>query len=146
MTREMLPCRDHAVILQAMDERGCHPRGGIRILTIGACIDDGVIRIVVDVEDGRVRDVNPERAPLECGETSLLVSERRISRCTNRHLWREYNRPTKIDRVRNEVAASRAESRSGLEIRSEQKRNPTHRLQRVELRGHLDWRTHSDRE
>ena len=132
----MLPCRDHAVILQTMDECDAHPRREIRIFAVGARIDDGVIRIVVDVEDRRVRDVNPERAPFECGETSLLVSERRISRCTDRHLWREHNRPAKVDRVGNEVAASRAKSRSGLEIRSEQKRHLAHRLQSVELRRH----------
>src|SRR5438552_429611 len=94
----MLPCRDHAVILQTMDECDAHPRREIRIFAVGARIDVGVIRIVVDVEDRRVRDVNPERAPFECGETSLLVSERRISRCTDPHLWREHNRSSVMKR------------------------------------------------
>src|SRR5450759_5162580 len=119
----MLPCRDHAVILQAVDECDTHPRGELRILAVGACIDDWIIRIVVDVEHRRVRNVNSESAPFECGETSLFVSERGVPRCADCHFRREYDRPSQIDGVGNEVPATGTESGTSLEIRPEQKGN-----------------------
>src|SRR5450759_5202644 len=140
----MLPCRDHAVILQAMNESDTHPRGELRILAIGARIDDGIVRIVVDVEHRRVRDVDSERAPFECGKTSLLISERGVSRCANRHLRWEHDRSSQIDGVGNEVPATCAESGASLEIRPEQKGDLAHRLQCIQLRGHFDGRTHRD--
>ena len=49
VTRKMLSCRDHAVILQPVNERNAHSRCQIRILTIRSGVDDRIIRIVIDV-------------------------------------------------------------------------------------------------
>jgi len=146
MTREMFPRRDHAVILQAVNECDTHPRRQLRILPVRARIDNWIVRIVVDVEHRGVSDVNPECTTFECGETSLLISESGVSRCANRHLRWEDDGSSEIDGVGNEVPAPCAESGARLEIRAEQKGNLAHRLERVQLRGHLYGRPHGDRE
>src|SRR5687767_7995178 len=118
MTGKMLSRRDHPMTLQTFDERDTHSRGQIGILSVGASVDDGVVRIVVHVEYRRVRNVNPERTPFERRQASLLVSERRITSCTDSHLGREDNRAAEVDRIRHEVSAACAKSGARFKIGS----------------------------
>ena len=90
--------------------------------------------------------MNAEGTTFECGETSLLVSERCVTGCANRHLWRKHYRSAKVDGVGNEISTARPESRARFEVSPKQERNITHRLQGIELGGNLSRRTNRDRE
>src|SRR3954464_9463898 len=57
VSRKVLSCRNHAVILQAVYERDAKTRIELRIFAERSGVDDWVVRIVVDVEHGRVRDM-----------------------------------------------------------------------------------------
>jgi hypothetical protein len=146
MTREMLSCRDHAVILDTANERRPHPRRQERILAVRSSVDHRVIRIVVDVQNRSVRDVNSERSSFHRREAALLVSERRVTSCAHRHLGRKHDCPAQIDRIRNEVSAARAKAGASFQIRTEQEWDLRHRLKRVELGRDLCRRSDGDRE
>ena len=134
------------MILQAMNERNSHSRGEIGIFAVRTRVNDRIIRIVVYIEHRRVRDVNSQRTAFLRRETSFLVSECCVTRCPDRHLRREDDRPAEVDRVGNEVPATGAKAGAGLEVRAEQQRNLAHRLKRVELRSDFDRRANGNRE
>ena len=112
---KMLARGEHAMLLNAVDQRRAHVGDEVRILAERAHADDGIRRIVVDVEHRRERDVNAERAALERGDAPLLVRERRIARGAEPHLVGEHRRAAEIDVVRKEVSAALAEAGAGLE-------------------------------
>ena len=142
MTGEVLPCRDHAVILQAVNECDTHPRGELWILSVRARIDDWIVRVVVDVEHRSVGDMNSECAPFQCGETPLLISERGVTSCADGHLGREDDRATEIYRIGDEVTAPGAKSGPCLQISPKKKGHLAHRLERIQLGRHFSWRAH----
>src|SRR5689334_9396708 len=110
MTREVLTGRDHAVILQPVDERDTHLCRKLRVLTVRASVDHRIRRIVIYVQNWRVRDVNSERAAFQRREAALFVSQRGVTRCADRHFWRKDNGSAEINRVRYEVSAPRPEA------------------------------------
>ena len=143
---KMLSCRDHAVILQAMNERDTHSRCELRIFAVRARVDDRIVGIVVDIQNGSVRDVNSKCASFDRRETTFLVSECGITRCSDRHLRREEAGTAEVDRVGNEIPAACAEAGTGFQVGPEQERNLAHRLERVELRRNFCRRAHRYRE
>src|SRR4051812_43595391 len=146
VSREVFSCRDHAVILQSVNERNAHPGRQLWILAIGSRVDDRVRRVVVDVQNRCVCDVYPQCATFLRGQTSLFVSERRIASRAKAHLWRKNQSAAEVDGVGHEIATASTESGACLEVRTNKERDLTHRLQRVELGRELDWRSYRDRE
>ena len=100
----------------------------------------GFAGIVVDVEHWRKRDVDAERAALQCGDPPLLICERGIARRAERHLRRKHRRAAEIDVVRQEVATALAHAGTCLVISAEHERQRAESLHRVDLFGGLDRR------
>src|SRR5512143_3720737 len=57
MPRKMFPGRDHSVRLNSTNERRTKPGGQGGIFSIRARVDDRIRRIVVDIQNWRIRDV-----------------------------------------------------------------------------------------
>src|SRR5438270_4695819 len=87
-----------------------------------------------------------QRPPFQGGEAPFFVGERGISRSSNRHFRREQDRAAEVNCVWNEITAASAKAGARFEIRPEQQRDLAHSLQRVELRGELDWGAHGNGE
>src|SRR6185503_13644022 len=104
------------------------------VLTERASADDGIRRIVVDVEDGPEAHMNAKGSSLQRGDPSNVISERCIARCAERHLQRKNGGAAEIDRVGHEVTTANSEPCSSLEVGAEQQRNARNTLQRVRLR------------
>ena len=73
VSREMLQCREHAVLLQAVHVCLHQLRHGARVLAERADIDDRIERIVVDVGVGREVDVDPDGAAFDGGDAADRV-------------------------------------------------------------------------
>ena len=61
MTREMLPARGDAVLLQTPDDGGPEPSDALGVLGQRAIADDRVLRIGVNVEDRSVVERDARR-------------------------------------------------------------------------------------
>src|SRR5690606_7000945 len=64
---EVLGGGQRAVLLEPADVRGAEARDVGRIFAVAARVDDGVRRVVVDVDDRRVDHVHADGAGLERG-------------------------------------------------------------------------------
>src|SRR4029078_413195 len=102
VTREMFTCRDHAVVLQTVDECNAHPGCQRWVLAVGSRVDHRVRRIVVDVQYGRVGDVYSPRTPFLSAQSPLLIRECRVASRAKAHLGREDQGAAKIDCVGDE--------------------------------------------
>src|ERR1043165_6924787 len=61
MSRKVFPSSQHPVVLDAVNEGNAKLGDELWVFSERPKADDGVLRIVVDVEHGRERDVNAER-------------------------------------------------------------------------------------
>src|SRR3954468_7501298 len=119
MPGEMLPRREHSMILHAAHERGSKLRRQSRVLTERTGANNRVGWIVIDIEHRPEAHMNSECSPLECRYATDLVRERGISRRPERHLQREDSGAAQVDRVGYEVPTTHAEAGPCLEIRAE---------------------------
>ena len=140
VTRKMLAGREHPVLLQTVNERRAHRGDEVRILAERSHPDDGIRRIVVDVEHGSERDVHAERAPLERGDTPFLIGERSVARRADSHLVREHRPAAEIDVVGQEVSAALTERDARLVVGADDERKSAQPLHGVELDRRLDRR------
>ena len=76
---------DAAVVLNAAHERRAQVRHAARVFAKRAHVDDGVVRIVVDVQDRRERDMNPDGARLNGSDSPHFVGQRAVVRRAHRH-------------------------------------------------------------
>src|ERR1041385_2565759 len=141
VAREVFPRGDHAVLLEAVDQRGAHVGNEVRVLAERAHPDDRVGRVVVDIEYRGKGDVNAERSALYRGDAPLLICEGRVTGRAQTHLWREHRSSAQIDVVREEVASTLTKRDAGLVVGSEDERQTAQALHRVDLLGRLDWRS-----
>ena len=138
VTGKVLSRCDHAVLLQPTDERGAEHGCQSRILAEGADANHRVCGIVVDVQNRRERDVNPERASFRRRDASLIVGERAIARRSDPHLGGEDRRAAQVDSIGEEVATAGAVAGAELEIRANEQRQCAEPLHRVQLLRDLD--------
>ena len=122
VTREMFSRSHHPVFLNSMNQRHAHVGDEMRIFSERAYPDHRVGGIVVDVENGRKCDLNAERTSLQCGDSPLLVGQRRIAGCTQSHLRRKHRRAAKINVVRQKITAPLPEAGARLVIGSHNQR------------------------
>ena len=122
MTGEVLPRRDHAVILHTPDEGPTEGGNALRILAIRPRVDHGIVGVVVDIEDGREIDMYAERASFDRGDPAFLVRQCRVVGRSKRHLgWEDCCAP-EIDRVGDEIPAARSHARTVLQITGDKER------------------------
>src|SRR5262249_3613001 len=120
MSGEMLPRCDHAVLLKTVHECRAERRIDARILAERTNPDHRVRWIVVDVEDGREREMNAERATFHRGNATLLVGEGCVACRADSHLRGEDRRSAEIDGVRQKVATARSITGAEFEIRTDE--------------------------
>src|SRR6185437_712447 len=116
MTGKMFSRGDHPVLLQAVNHSLAHVSNEMWILAERTHPDDGIRRIVVDVEHWRERHVHAERASFDRCNAAELVGERRIACGAEAHLIWEHRGAAEIDVVRQEVATALAERRPCLVV------------------------------
>src|SRR3954467_2977366 len=97
---------DHPMLLEPAHERRSERGGETLILAVGAHANHGIRGIVVDVEHGRERDVNTDRASFDGRYSPLLIRERRIPASADSHFRWKYRSAAEVDRVRQEIATS----------------------------------------
>src|SRR3954469_20035122 len=138
MTGKMLSGGDHAVLLETTHERAAQRRIQPWILAKRPNADDGIGWIVVDVEDWGKDDVNSQRTTPDRRDSALLVRKRAVACGGDAHFGGKNSRPAKVDRVRQEIAASCSIPGTELEVRSDDQRNIRQPLHRIELFGNLE--------
>ena len=141
---EVLGGCDRAVVLDAPHEGGAQHGDLVRILADCPHVDDGILRVVVDVEDRREGHVDADRPPLQRGHAAHLVGHPRVPGGAERHERGEAGRAAEPDvggRVQHPVEA---EARAGLQVGADKQGQLRERLEPVELRGDLDGRAHRD--
>src|SRR5215471_2955298 len=124
--RKMLHGRDDAARLDASNERRDVPGHLLRVLAEAPDIDDRVVRVDVDVGDGRVDLVETDRPRLLAEDLSLPARQLRVARGGDRH------RPGPVGRV------GKTHPDSGLEVRADEQRHPRGLLQPAGQEGALE--------
>src|SRR6266852_3604625 len=123
---KVLARRNHPVALKPSDKSSAKTSDESRILAIRSRVDYRIGRIVIDIEDRRVSNVDSDCPAFLSSKLPLLEGQRGIPRCANRHLGRRYHSATKVDCIRNEVATTGPKSGAGFQIRPKQHRNSAH--------------------
>ncbi len=136
--------RDRAVLLKPAHECRAEPghRGGI--LPEGAGGDDRVLRVVVDVQNGREGEVDPHGARLGGGDAAHFVGVAAFAGRAHCHQRRKQGGAAQLDVVGQVDRPAHAVASPALQVGGDQQRVPGQRLQVVDLGGHLGRRTHRD--
>ena len=90
---EVLGRGDNAARLRPLHERADHLGHELGPLAVGADVDDGVLRVVVDVRDGGEDLVHADGPRLLGGEVTGGVGELRVARGAEGHRPRQRRRP-----------------------------------------------------
>jgi len=85
VSREVLPGGEHASFLGASGEGTTQPGNLLGILSEGTDVDDGVVRIVVHVQDGSEGGVDAQSPGFHRGDPTHLPGQLRVSRRPHRH-------------------------------------------------------------
>ena len=109
----------------AFDEGTHISSNGLRILSEGPCIDDGVVGIVIDVGVGGKDPLNTERSGFVCGGTAKRFNRRKVAGGAEGH------------HVREARCAGNAGGGATLEIRGNQERGSGLALHVIDERRHL---------